>query len=101
MVLPLFSGRFARSSAAFNAAPEEIPTRMPSDLANVRPSAKASSLSSPKSVPDTKRLGNAAHPTALCLGASSQSALGVRLGGVSGEQSGIKALPVYLEYLIL
>ena len=70
----------------------------------IKPSPRPQSvetLSSPKSVPDTKRLGNAAHPTALCLGTSSQSALGVRLGGVSGEQSGIEALLVYLEYLTL
>ena len=58
-------------------------------------------LSSPKLLPDAKRLGTATHPIALCLGASSQSALGVRLGGVSGEQSGIEVLPVYLEYLTL
>ena len=45
IVLPLFSGLAARICAAFNAAPEEIPTRIPSDTANVLPSANASSFS--------------------------------------------------------
>ena len=43
--LPLFSGLEARIVAAFNAAPEEIPTRIPSLSANARPSSNASSFS--------------------------------------------------------
>lgn len=45
MFLPLFSGLAARMEAAFNAAPDEIPTRIPSVTANLFPSAKASSFS--------------------------------------------------------
>ena len=43
IVLPLFSGLAARICAAFNAAPDQIPTTIPSDTANVLPSANASS----------------------------------------------------------
>ena len=43
--LPLFSGLLARIAAAFNAAPEEIPTRIPSLTANALPSSNASSFS--------------------------------------------------------
>ena len=45
IVFPLFSGLLARMSAAFNAAPDEIPTSIPSLLANVLPSSNASSFS--------------------------------------------------------
>ena len=45
MVFPTFSGLFATSIAAFNAAPEEIPTRTPSVFANLPPSKNASSFS--------------------------------------------------------
>ena len=45
IVLPLFSGLAARMAAAFNAAPEEIPTRIPSLRANALPSVNASSFS--------------------------------------------------------
>ena len=45
IVFPLFSGLLARISAALSAAPDEIPTRIPSDTANALPSANASSFS--------------------------------------------------------
>ena len=45
MVLPLFSGRFASWIAAQTAAPEEMPTRTPSERAIVLPVSKASSFS--------------------------------------------------------
>ena len=45
IVLPLFSGLFARIVAALSAAPDEIPTRIPSLCANARPSVNASSFS--------------------------------------------------------
>jgi len=45
IVFPAFSGRFATSVAAFNAAPDEIPTRIPSVTANALPSTNESSFS--------------------------------------------------------
>jgi len=45
IVFPLFSGLSANSFAAFSAAPEEIPTRIPSDTANALPSLNESSFS--------------------------------------------------------
>ena len=44
MVFPLFSGRFATSIAPYNAAPDEIPTKMPSDFAISFPNSKAASF---------------------------------------------------------
>ena len=48
MTLPLFSGRFASSIAPCRAAPEEIPTEMPSFFASSLAAAKASSPSALK-----------------------------------------------------
>ena len=45
IVLPAFSGRFASIVAALSAAPDEIPTRIPSLTANALPSVNASSFS--------------------------------------------------------
>lgn len=45
IVLPAFSGLFASMEAAFSAAPEEMPTRIPSVLAKFFPSLNASSFS--------------------------------------------------------
>ena len=44
MVFPSLSGRFASSIAAWSAAPEEMPTSMPSLRLASRPAAKASPL---------------------------------------------------------
>ena len=44
MVFPAFSGRCARICPALSAAPEEMPTRIPSVTANLRLSSKASSF---------------------------------------------------------
>ncbi|MDF2951881.1 MAG: hypothetical protein K0S18_1464 [Anaerocolumna sp.] len=45
IVLPAFSGRFATSVAAHNAAPDEIPTKNPSVFASSLPVSNASSFS--------------------------------------------------------
>ena len=45
MFLPLFSSLEASILAAFNAAPDEIPTRTPSLAAKALPSSNASSFS--------------------------------------------------------
>ena len=63
IVLPLFSGLFARISAAFNAAPEEIPTRTPSALAKALLCADKSGLS--KDLQQTFRDAGASHLLAL------------------------------------
>lgn len=45
IVFPTFSGLAAKILAAFNTAPEDMPTSIPSLTANARPSMNASSFS--------------------------------------------------------